>query len=134
MSIVISTDKEKLDINFIHEFLTRSYWAKGRTKEQIQTTIEHSMCFGIYLDEKQIGFTRVLTDYVVYAYLMDVFIIEQQQGNGYAKQLMQAVMGHPKLQTIRRWMLLTKDAHKLYQQFGFDSIDNPSWVMGKLNI
>ncbi|WP_109098054.1 GNAT family N-acetyltransferase [Aquimarina sp. AU58] len=134
MSIVISTDKEKLDIDFIHKFLTRSYWATGRTKEQVKTTIEHSMCFGIYLDQKQIGFTRVLTDYVVYAYLMDVFIIEQQRGNGYAKQLMQVVMDHPELQAIRRWMLLTKDAHKLYQQFGFDSIDNPSWVMGKLNI
>ncbi len=134
MSIVISTDKEKLDINFIHEFLTHSYWATGRTKEQVKTTIEHSMCFGIYLGEKQIGFTRVLTDYIVYAYVMDVFIIEQQRGNGYAKQLMQAVMDHPELQAIRRWMLLTKDAHKLYQQFGFDSIDNPSWVMEKLNI
>lgn len=132
MSIVISTDKEKLDIDFIHEFLTRSYWATGRTKEQIKTTIEHSVCFGIYLDSKQIGFARVLTDYAVFGYLMDVFIIEEQRGNGYAKRLMKAIMEHPDLQNISRWMLATSDAHKLYAQFGFTALPDPGKIMVKL--
>lgn len=132
MSIAISSNKEKLDIDFIHEFLTRSYWATGRTKEQVKTTIEHSVCFGIYLEEKQIGFARVLTDYAVFGYLMDVFITEEQRGNGYSKRLMKAIMEHPDLQNISRWMLATSDAHKLYAQFGFTPLPDPTKIMQNL--
>lgn len=132
MSIAIFTDKEKLDIDFIHEFLTRSYWAKERTKEEVITTIKNSLCFGVYLDNKQIGFARVLTDYAVFGYLMDVFIIEEQRGNGYSKRLMKAIMEHPGLQNISRWMLATSDAHKLYTQFGFTPLPDPTKIMTKL--
>ncbi len=132
MSIVISTDKEKLDINFIHEFLTHSYWATGRTKEEVITSIENTMAFGIYLDGKQIGFARVLTDYIIFAYLMDVFIVEEHQGKGYSKLLMNAIMKHSNLQRIKAWMLATHDAHTLYQKFGFKAIEDPSKLMKKL--
>ncbi len=132
MNIQISTDKKKLDIDFIHQFLTRSYWAKGRTKEEVQTSIDHCLCFGVYLDSDQIGFARMLTDYVVFGYLMDVFIIEEHQGKGYSKQLMKAITKHPDLQQVKRWMLATYDAHGLYTQFGFKEIEHPSRWMSKL--
>ncbi len=132
MRILISTEKEKLDLDFIHEFLTRAYWAQGRTKKEVQTSIDHSLNFGVYLDGKQIGFARMLTDYVVFGYLMDVFIIEEHQGKGYAKQLIKTIMEHPDLLQIKRWMLATHDAHELYKQFGFKEIEHPSRWMGKL--
>lgn len=132
MSIQISTDKQKLDIDFIHQFLTRSYWAKGRTIEEVQTSIDHCLCFGVYLDDKQIGFARMLTDYTVFGYLMDVFIIEEHQGKGYSKQLMKTITEHPDLQQVKRWMLATHDAHGLYKQFGFTEIEHPSRWMAKL--
>ncbi|MCK8521066.1 GNAT family N-acetyltransferase [Aquimarina sp. D1M17] len=132
MSIVISTDPNKLDIDVIHEFLNRSYWAKGRTKTQIQTTIENCLNFGVYLDGNQIGFARILTDYTVFAYLMDVFILEEHRGKGYSKQLMYTITSHPDLQEVGRWMLGTHDAHGLYQQFGFEALQYPSRWMSKL--
>ncbi len=132
MSIIISTDKTKLDIDFIHRFLTRSYWAKGRTKEEVLVSIDHCLNFGVYLDGNQIGFARILTDYTVFGYLMDVFIIEEHQGKGYSKQLMKVITEYPDLQNINRWMLATQDAHGLYQQFGFTPIAEPSILMGKL--
>ncbi|GAA4272982.1 GNAT family N-acetyltransferase [Aquimarina gracilis] len=132
MSIQISTDKSILDVDFIHQFLTRSYWAKGRTREEVQTSIEHCLCFGVYLEGKQIGFARMLTDYVVFGYLMDVFIIEEQRGKGYSKQLMKAITEHSDLQHVKRWMLATHDAHGLYTQFGFKEIEYPSRWMSKL--
>ncbi len=132
MSISISTEKERLDIDFIHQFLTNAYWAKGRTKEDVVTTIEHCLNFGVYLNDTQIGFARVLTDYTVFGYLMDVFIIEEHRGNGYAKLLVKTIMEHKDLQKIKRWMLATSDAHGLYKQFGFDAIPDPTVIMGKL--
>ncbi len=132
MNIIISTEKERLDIDFIHQFLTDVYWAKGRTKEEVITTIEHCLNFGVYIDNTQIGFARVLTDYAVFGYLMDVFIIEEHRGNGYAKMLVKTIMEHKDLQRIKRWMLATYDAHGLYKQFGFDAIPDPTMIMGKL--
>ncbi len=132
MSLIISTDSDKLDIDFIHEFLTRSYWAKGRTKEEVLITIKNCFNFGVYLDGRQIGFARLLTDYAVFGYLMDVFIIEEHQGKGYSKQLIQAITEHPDLQQIQRWMLRTGDAHGLYKQFGFKEVEEPSLIMEKL--
>ncbi|WP_103069511.1 GNAT family N-acetyltransferase [Aquimarina sediminis] len=131
MDVIISTNKKKLDVDFIHRFLTRSYWAKGRTKKEVITTIENSMVFGVYLNSKQIGFARVLTDYAVFGYLMDVFVIEEYRGNGYSKLLLKSIMDHPDLQGVGRWMLATNDAHKLYNQFGFKAILDPSKIMGK---
>ncbi|GGX22121.1 GNAT family N-acetyltransferase [Aquimarina muelleri] len=132
MTIDISTNTQKLDMDFIHHFLTRSYWAKKRTKQKVSTTTRNPLCFGVYLDNKQIGFARVLTDYTVFGYLMDLFIIEEQQGNGYSKLLMKAIMEHPDLQNISRWMLATSGAHKLYTQFGFTALPDPTKIMAKL--
>ncbi|WP_298310650.1 GNAT family N-acetyltransferase [uncultured Aquimarina sp.] len=135
MSITISTEKSKLDIDFIHQFLTNSYWAKGRTKEEVRTSIEHCLNFGVYLDEQQVGFARVLTDYTVFGYLMDVFIVENHRGKGYSKKLIKSIIEHPELQKVHRWMLATADAHGLYKQFGFDVLPNPKMIMskGKIN-
>ncbi|WP_378179067.1 GNAT family N-acetyltransferase [Aquimarina sp. SS2-1] len=133
MSITISTENSKLDIDFIHQFLTNTYWAKGRTKEEVITSIEHCFNFGVYLNEQQIGFARVLTDYTVFGYLMDVFIIEKHRGKGYSKILIKTILEHPELQRIKRWMLATADAHGLYQQFGFDALPDPNMIMGKIS-
>lgn len=116
---VVSIDKNRLDIDLIHQFLNNSYWAKGRTKVQVQISIDHSMCFGLYLNEEQIGFARVITDTVVFAYLMDVFIVEQHQGRGYAKQLLNSIFHHQALKSVGKWFLATQDAHDLYRQFNF---------------
>jgi len=120
----ISTDKKELNVALIHEFLTNSYWAKGRTISEVKKTLKHSLCFGIYLDQKQIGFARVVTDYVIFAYLMDVFIIEEYRGKGYATLLMDHIINEHRLKGIKRWGLITRDAHSLYKKFGFE-IHNP---------
>ncbi|MEM6700804.1 MAG: GNAT family N-acetyltransferase [Bacteroidota bacterium] len=127
--IIISTDKLKLDIPYIHSFLSTSYWAKGRTIEQVETSIEHSICFGVYLADRQIGFARVLTDYVVFAYLMDVFIDPVYRGKGYAKLLLQQILQHPDFEALNQWHLKTKDAHSFYEQLGFQAIENKEWWM-----
>jgi len=110
-------------VNFIHDFLSnRSYWAKGRLKEQVVRSIENSECFGIYKDTQQLGFARVVSDFTIYAYLLDVFIVEKERGNGLGKFLMNCIMSHPDLLQIKRWMLGTEDAHGLYRQYGFTSL------------
>jgi GNAT superfamily N-acetyltransferase len=129
--ITISTDKNKLNVTMIHDFLTNSYWAEGRTLEQVKISIENSLCWGIYLDDEQIGFARVLTDGSVVAYLMDVFIIEKYRGNGYSKILLDEVLAHKDLQSIGKWVLATKDAHDIYKQFGFKGIENPERFMSR---
>ncbi|WP_400076402.1 GNAT family N-acetyltransferase [Winogradskyella sp. R77965] len=131
--IEISTDKSKLQIDVIHQFLTETYWAKGRTLEEVKTSIDNCFCFGVYLDNKQIGFARIATDYVVFAYLMDVFILPDYRGNGYSKQLMKAVNTEPKLQNCKIWMLKTADAHNLYKQFGFTELKQPEKLMERLS-
>ena len=130
--IQISTNKSNLQIDVIHRFLTETYWAKGRTIDEVETTIENSLCFGVYINEEQIGFARIVTDYVVFAYIMDLFIIPEYQGNGYSKLLMKAVIEHPQLKNCGGWMLKTSDAHGLYKQFGFTEIKNPEKVMEKI--
>ncbi|WP_396192783.1 GNAT family N-acetyltransferase [Flavobacterium sp.] len=130
--ISVSTDKSKLDIPFIQNFLKDVYWAAGRTMEDVQTTIDSSFCFGIYLDEKQIGFCRVITDYVVFAYVMDVFIDENYRGKGYSSILINAMITEPKLQEVKIWRLATSDAHFLYEKFGFNSLANPEKMMEKI--
>ena len=130
--ITISTDKDKLDVPFIHNFLKETYWAKGRTIEDVQTTIDSSFCFGVYLNDEQIGFARLTTDYVVFAYLMDVFIIDEHRGKGYSTVLMKAIMNEPKLSKIKIWRLATSDAHFLYEKFGFKALANPEKLMEKI--
>lgn len=130
--ITVSTDKNKLDVPFIQKFLKNVYWAAGRTIQEVQTTIDHSFCFGIYLDEQQIGFARVITDYVVFAYLMDVFITEEHRGKGYSSILIENMMNEPKLKNIKIWRLATSDAHFLYRKFGFHELANPEKLMEKI--
>ncbi len=132
--IEISSDKSKLDISFIHNFLKETYWAKGRTIEEVSITIENSFCLGIYLNNEQIGFCRVVTDYVVFAYLMDVFILEKHRGKGYSSLLMDALMNNEQLKNISIWRLATSDAHFLYQKFGFNQLENPEKLMEKIII
>ncbi|MCK8142773.1 GNAT family N-acetyltransferase [Flavobacterium sp. I-SCBP12n] len=130
--ITVSADKNKLDVPFIQKFLKNVYWAAGRTMQEVQTTIDHSFCFGIYLDEQQIGFARVITDYVVFAYLMDVFITEEHRGKGYSSILIENMMNEPKLKNIKIWRLATSDAHFLYRKFGFHELANPEKLMEKI--
>jgi GNAT superfamily N-acetyltransferase len=130
--ITVSTDKSKLDVPFIQDFLKDIYWAAGRTVEEVQTTIDASICFGLYLNEKQIGFARVITDYVVFAYVMDVFIDQKYRGKGYSSLLIEAVLNEPQLQKVTIWRLATRDAHFLYKKFGFTSLATPERMMEKV--
>lgn len=132
MAIEIDQNKERLDIDMIDQFLRdESYWARERTIEQTRTAIENSICFGIYDGDRQIGFARVVSDKATFAYLGDVFIIEEYRGRGLSKMLMQAIIEHPELQGLRRWVLATRDAHGLYEQFEFASLRHPERWMEK---
>ncbi|MEN3331141.1 MAG: hypothetical protein V7641_506 [Blastocatellia bacterium] len=125
----ISTERARLDLNLIHEFLTTSYWAAGIPLDVVKRSIEHSLAFGVYQGDRQVGFARLITDYATFAYLADVFIIEEYRGQGLAKWLIEVIIGHPDLQGLRRWMLATRDAHMLYSQAGFVEIKSPeSWM------
>jgi GNAT superfamily N-acetyltransferase len=115
----ISTDRQRLDLDVIHAFLTRSYWAEGRPRECVALSIEHSLPFGLYHLDTQIGFARVVTDFVVIAFLADVFVLEAYRGKGLGGWLVEIVTSLPELRSIRRWLLGTRDAHELYRKFGF---------------
>jgi GNAT superfamily N-acetyltransferase len=126
MGINISTNQSLLDVDLIHRYLCdESYWAKGIPRDVVERSIEHSLCFGAYEDEKQIGFARAVTDYAVFAYIGDVFVIESHRGRGVSKLIMKAIMEHPSLQELRRWSLVTSDAQGLYRQFGFQELESP---------
>jgi GNAT superfamily N-acetyltransferase len=129
--ITVLTDKNKLNVPFIQHFLKDIYWAAGRNIEEVQTTIDASVCFGIYLNEKQIGFARVITDYIVFAYVMDVFITPEHQGKGYSSILIKSMMNEPLLKNIQIWRLATTDAHFLYKKFGFTALEHPEKMMEK---
>jgi len=130
-SFIISTDKGKLNITYIHQFLTQSYWAENIPLEIVQRSIDGAMCFGVYNDEQQIGFARVITDKATFGYLADVFIDEKYRGRGLSKWLMETIMSHPDLQGFRNWHLGTRDAHGLYAKFGFKPLENPERIMRK---
>lgn len=106
-----------------------SYWAKGITREVLRKSVDNALCFGVYHDKKQVGFCKIVTDKATFAYLADVFILEQYRGQGLSKWLMQTVKNHPDLQGLRRWMLATADAHGLYTQYGFTPINKPERFM-----
>ncbi|MEP7107471.1 MAG: GNAT family N-acetyltransferase [Ferruginibacter sp.] len=127
----ISTDKDKLNIPYIHQFLSRSYWAENIPVEIVQKSIEGSLCFGVYDGVYQIGFARVITDKATFGYLADVFIEERYRGKGLAKWLMESIMSHPDLQGFRSWQLGTRDAQGLYAKFGFKPLENPERIMKK---
>jgi len=121
---VLSTDRERLDLDVIHGFLTDCYWAKGIPRETVARSIENSLCFGVYAQGKQVAFARVISDFATYAYIGDVFVLESFRGRGLGKWMMECITKHPHLQGLRRWSLLTDDAHGLYAQFGFTK---PKW-------
>lgn len=130
--LTISTDKDRLDLGLIHSFLVEeSYWARERTLEQTQTAIENSMCFGVFDGERQVAFARVVSDKATFAYVGDVFVIEEYRGRGIGKMLMQKIVEHPELQGLRRWVLATRDAHGLYEQFEFAPLRHPERWMEK---
>jgi GNAT superfamily N-acetyltransferase len=115
----ISTDPARLELDVIHGYLDRSYWAKGRAREVVARSIAQSLPFGLYHGAAQVGFARVLTDYVTLAFLADVFVLEQHRGRGLGVWLVEIVTGLPELASVRRWLLGTRDAHGLYRKFGF---------------
>jgi N-acetylglutamate synthase-like GNAT family acetyltransferase len=122
---VVSTDPALLDLNVVHRFLTESYWAKGIPKKTVQRSIRNSLCFGVYRARKQVGFARVISDFATYAYVGDVFVIDEYRGHGLGKLVMQCIIKHPALQGLRRWGLLTRDAHGLYSKYGFKPLKSP---------
>jgi GNAT superfamily N-acetyltransferase len=127
---IVSTDPGRLDLNVIHSYLSeRSYWAKGIPREIVERSLNHSLCFGVYDDARQVGLARVITDRTTYAYLCDVFILETHRGQGLGKWLVSCVLGHPELQGLRRFTLATLDAHGLYRPFGFKEADEPEKLM-----
>jgi GNAT superfamily N-acetyltransferase len=128
--LLISDNSALLDRALIYDFLhERSYWAQEITLEILDRSLKNSLCFGVYLDGKQIGFARVVTDFATFAWLADVFIVEEKRGHGYGKKLVTAVLAHPQLQGLRRFLLGTKDAHGLYIQFGFKPLALPERFM-----
>src|SRR5437899_2049322 len=126
---LISTDKNRLDLATIYGFLTTSYWAAGIPLETVKRFIEHSLNFGLYKGDLQVGFARVITDYATFAYLGDVFILEPFRGQGLSKWLMEVITTHSDLQGLRRWILLTRDAHGLYRKFGYAGPATPERYM-----
>lgn len=122
---VISTDPDRLDVDAIHAYLSRSYWSAGIPKDIVERSIGGSICFGLYTAGMQIGFARVISDRATFGYLADVYVLETYRGRGLSKWLMRVILEHPDLQQLRRFMLVTSDAHGLYAQYGFQSLASP---------
>lgn len=132
-SFLISTDKALLDREAIVRFLNDAYWSKGRPREVILRSIEHSICFGVYDAGRQVGFARVITDLATFAYLADVYIDAGYRGQSLGKWLVGTIMAHPDLHGLRRWLLVTQDAHELYRQFGWTELKSPARWMEVFN-
>lgn len=125
----ISTDPARVDADLVHEFLTSSYWAKGIPLETVRLSIENSIPFGLYHGQQLVGFARIISDLATFAYLADVFILPSHRGRGLSRWLLECITGHPDLQGLRRWMLATQDAHRLYAMFGFTPLKSAdSWM------
>lgn len=121
----VSTDPARLDVDAVHAFLTTSYWAEGIPRETVERSLENSLCFGLYEGDRQAGLARVVTDRVTFAYLCDVYVLPELRGRGLGTWLMECVMAHPDFQGLRRFSLVTRDAHELYRPFGFQEIRSP---------
>ncbi|HOM03144.1 MAG TPA: GNAT family N-acetyltransferase [Acetivibrio sp.] len=130
----ITTDFERIDIDSICMLLSRTYWANNRSRDIIIKSLENSLCFSLFHNERQIGLVRVITDCATFAYLCDVVIDEGYRGKGLGQWLMECVLNHPDLQNLRRWCLVTKDAHEFYRKFGFENVKNPEIYMEISNI
>src|SRR5258708_21922770 len=126
----ISTERSLLDLDVIHDFLSQWYWAEGIPRAVVARSLQHSLCFGLYGQPpgacaKQVGFAGVISDFATFAYLGDVFILPEHRGRGLGKWLMESILQHPELQGLRRWSLVTRDAHRLYSEFGFQALKSP---------
>lgn len=128
-SFVVSTDQSRLDLKAIHGFLKDAYWAKDISFEAVRQSIQKSLCFGVYKRDELVGFARVITDQVVFAYLVDLFILEAHRGQGLAKWLLECIFSNPELRGVRMWLLATRDAHALYEKFGFKPLRHPERFM-----
>ena len=128
-NIVVTTDRSLLDLDVIHGFLTTAYWSRGVPRETVARSMEHSLCFGAFDGDRQVGFARVISDRATFAYVCDVFALESHRQRGVGKLLMAAIRAHPELQGLRRWTLATRDAHGLYRQFGFGPPSYPERQM-----
>jgi len=125
----VSTDRKLIELDVVHGFLTKCYWAKGISRDVVARSIENSLCFGVYSEGRQVGFARVISDCATYAYIGDVFLLESFRGRGLGKWLMECIMQHPRLQGLRRWSLVTQDAHGLYSKLGFEPLKKPQNYM-----
>jgi len=130
----ITTDTSKMNVVAIHNFLTHSDWSKGIAIEKVQSSIENSLNFGLFYNDTQIGFARVISDFSTIAYLGDIYVLEKYRGLGLSKKLMDTVINHPNLQDLRRWILLTSTADWLYEQYGFKHLAKPEIYMEKYNL
>src|SRR5215813_2784307 len=129
--ILVTTDPAHLDVDVIHGFLSRSYWAAGIPREVVERSIRHSICFGAFEEGRQVGFARVISDFATYAYVADVFVLPSHRGRSIGKRLMACITSHPELQDLRLWTLFTRDAHGLYRQYGFQDARYPGRLMEK---
>lgn len=130
--LTISTDSARLDFDAVCDFLTRAYWAKGRPREATERAYANSLVFGLYDGSRQIGVARVVSDFAIFAYLMDVFVHEDFRGRGLGKWLLETIFAYPELKNVRRWMLATSDAHELYARYGFKSPSQPDLWMERV--
>jgi GNAT superfamily N-acetyltransferase len=130
--VEISTDRSRLDVGLIHRFLSEeSYWAKGRSREQVERSIENSVCFGAYVGDELVGFARAVTDKATFAWLADVFVVPEHRGQGIGRMLVEAALGLPELAEVYRWFLGTADAHELYRRYGFDQLQRVERFMAR---
>jgi GNAT superfamily N-acetyltransferase len=127
---LISTDRSRLDVELIHDFISNtSYWGQGRTLDVVERSLDNSLNFGLYNNNEQVGFARVVTDFATFAWIADVFVLPEHRGRGLSKWLMEVMLSHERLQGFRRWVLATKDAHSLYERFGFIALHRPErWM------
>jgi GNAT superfamily N-acetyltransferase len=130
----ISTEKATIQFEVVYNFLSTSYWSLNIPRVTVQKAIENSVCFSVFYKEEQIGFARVITDKASFGYIADVFILQAHRGKGLSKWLMQTILDYEELQGFRSWMLATKDAHGLYEQFGFKLTNDTTRIMRKQGI
>ncbi len=126
---MISTDPDRIDLVAVHAYLTRAYWSAGIPIETVRRAAAHSLCFGVYRDDEQVGYARAITDRATFAYLADVYVLEAHRGQGLGKWLIEQILAHPDLQDLRRFMLVTRDAAGLYAPYGFQTPVAPSGIM-----
>jgi len=124
----LSSDLARMDLVVIHGYLSRVYWSEGIPRDVVERSMQNSLCFGVFRGTEQVGFARVISDFATFAYVADVFVLEQHRGRGLATWLMQFVMQHPRLQGLRRWALATRDAHALYEKVGFKLLNPDRWM------